>query len=195
MESLSWHERVGPYTATTKGHFYGLWMRDVRLKLVNSLVGSSMSEQGKGAQLKCALLSSDSGWENAPTFHVSHYPHCKTFVNAETEYGGVALPQGLFISLCCDYGMLYNLVLTEVESKQSILLYTVSYTCSRYAPSCRSCKSARTRWNSPLCWLGDDGCGPCDEDVAIMCRVFMCMCGSAHVHCVQGSGHSLDSCL
>lgn len=77
MESLSWHERVGPgarscpffwgglticYTATTKGHFYGLWMRDVRLKLVNSLMGSSMSEQGKGAQLKCALLSSDSSW-------------------------------------------------------------------------------------------------------------------------------------
>lgn len=48
-----------------KGHFYGLWMRSrlkVRLKLVNSLMGSSMSEQGKGAQLKCTLLSSDSGW-------------------------------------------------------------------------------------------------------------------------------------
>lgn len=75
MESLSWHECVGPCAhshpffwsenvlhCNYKGHFYYIWMREVRFKLINSLMGSWMSEQGRRAQLKCTLLSSVSGW-------------------------------------------------------------------------------------------------------------------------------------
>lgn len=112
-------------------------------------------------------------------------------------------PLSLFIFPCWDWRILYNLVLTEVESMQTLyyVTYSILYVQPVHAPSRRSCKSrvdaeqARTRRNSPLQRGWDDGCCPGDEDVVMMCSVSARACGSAHAHCVQGSGRPLNGCL
>lgn len=136
------------WTCWPSGHFYRMWMRKERFKLFNSLLRS------KRAQLKCALLSSGSGWLNVPTFHVSHYPYCKTVFTQSRICGR-------HMATKCIYFPLLGLRNTlwpgfDWGRVQPDVCWIQCHICSPYAPLCRSCRSWTdtgqdcARRNSPL---------------------------------------------
>lgn len=125
-----------------------------RFKLY-SLLRLWIFERGKRAQLKCTLLSSVRGWPNALTFH-NHIIHIVRllFMQSIICRRHTTTKVYLFPSVGTkEYFMTWFWLRW---SPSRCMLHSVSYMCSLYTPSCRSCRSwmdaeqACTRWNSPF---------------------------------------------